>query len=203
MFICKCLHEMPISLFIESDASNTGWGAHCNGVATGGPWCQWEIDFHISHLELLTASYAFQSFVLQYKSAAHIRLKVDNSTAVACINNFGSMRYPSLNTLSRTIWDRCISMKIQVSAESIPGVDHTFADLMSRQISDKLEWALNVSIFQRLSTLVFKPDIDLFASRLNKQLAVFISWHPEPGYAVDAFSIYGHHLNAMLFPLSV
>ena len=33
----KCLHEMPIPLFIESDASNTGWGVHCNDVATGGP----------------------------------------------------------------------------------------------------------------------------------------------------------------------
>ena len=43
---------------------------------------------------------------------------------------------------------------------------------MSRQNSDKLEWALNFSVFKRLSSLVFKPDIDLFASRLNKQLPV-------------------------------
>ena len=91
---------MPISLFIESDASNTGWGAQCSGVATGGPWSQSEIDLHINHLELLAAFYALQSFVPQYKSAARIRLKVDNSTAVACINNFGSIRSPSLNTLS-------------------------------------------------------------------------------------------------------
>ena len=62
----KCLHEMPISLFIESDASNTGWGAHCNCVATGGPWSQSEIDLHINHLELLAAFYALQSFVPQY-----------------------------------------------------------------------------------------------------------------------------------------
>ena len=56
---------------------------------------------------------------------------------------------------------------------------------MSRQNSDKLEWALNFFSFPTLSTLVFKPDIDLFASRLNKQLPVFVSWHPEPGcYAV-------------------
>jgi len=61
----KCLNEMPISMFIESDASNT-WGAHCNGVVTGGPWSQSEIDFHINHLELLAAFYALQSFVLQY-----------------------------------------------------------------------------------------------------------------------------------------
>ena len=168
----KYLHEMPISLFIESDASNTGWGAHCNGVATGGQWSRSEIDLHINHLELLAAFYALQSFVPQYKSAAHIRLKVDNSTAVACINNFGSIRSPFLNTLSRTIWDWCISRKIHISAVSIPGVDNTVADVMSRQNSDKLEWALNFSVFQRLSSLVFKPDIDLFASRLNKQLPV-------------------------------
>ena len=55
----KCLHEMPISLCNESDASNT-WGAHCNGVVTGGPWPQSEIDFHINHLELRAAFYALQ-----------------------------------------------------------------------------------------------------------------------------------------------
>ena len=70
---------------------------------------------------------------------------MDNSTAVAFINNFGSIRSPSLNTLSRTIWDWCISRKIHISAVhvSIPGVDNTVADVMSRQNSDKLEWALN------------------------------------------------------------
>lgn len=92
---------------------------------------------------------------------------MDNSTAVACINKFGIIGSPSLNTLSRTIWDGCISRKIHISAESIPVVDNTVADVMSRQNSDKLERALNFSDFQHLSTLVFKPDIDLFANRLN------------------------------------
>ena len=35
-----------------------------------------------------------------------------------------------------------------------------------------------------------KPDIDLFASRINHQLSNFISWRPDPlAQAVDAFFI--------------
>ena len=35
-----------------------------------------------------------------------------------------------------------------------------------------------------------KPDIDLFASRINHQLSNYVSWRPDPGAkAVDAFSI--------------
>ena len=34
----------------------------------------------------------------------------------------------------------------------------------------------------------FVPDIDLFASRLNFQTKVYVSWSPDPGaWAVDAF----------------
>ena len=102
---------------------------------------------------------------------------MDNSTAVACINKFGIIGSPSLNTLSRTIWDGCISRKIHISAESIPVVDNTVADVMSRQNSDKLERALNFSVFQHLSTLVFKPDIDLFANRLNNLWCCTIYGH--------------------------
>lgn len=95
----------------------------------------------------------------------------------------------------------CISREIHISAKSIPGVDSTVADIMPRQNSHKLEWALNFSVFQRLSTLVFKPDSELFASRLNKQLQVFITWHREPGYhAVDAFSVLWKPFQCDAFP---
>ena len=34
------------------------------------------------------------------------------------------------------------------------------------------------------------PDIDMFASRLNKQIECFVSWRPDPdAVAIDAFSL--------------
>ena len=39
--------------------------------------------------------------------------------------------------------------------------------------------------------LLGKCDIDfVFASRLNKQLPIYVSWHPDPGASfIDAFSM--------------
>ena len=52
-----------------------------------------------------------------------------------------------------------------------------------------------------LLPLLFLPDIDLFASRLNAKLDQFVSWHPEPGaLAVDAFSISWSNQKCYAFP---
>ena len=44
--------------------------------------------------------------------------------------------------------------------------------------------------FKHIVSILCKPDIDLFASRINHQLWNHISWRPDPGAkAVDAFSV--------------
>ena len=49
---------------------------------------------------------------------------------------------------------------------------------------------LNQEVSQKLSQLWGPFEIDLFASRLNKQIDNYVSWKPDPGAtAVDAFSI--------------
>ena len=46
-----------------------------------------------------------------------------------------------------------------------------------------------------------KPEIDLFASRLNNQLDKYVSWHPDPGAAfIDAFNLDWHNLLFYAFP---
>ena len=45
------------------------------------------------------------------------------------------------------------------------------------------------------------PTIDLFASRYNHQVLVFVSWRPEPeSFAVDAFTLNWHELQFSCFP---
>ena len=49
---------------------------------------------------------------------------------------------------------------------------------------------LSAPIFQRIVALFGKPDIDLFASRLNAQVEDYVSWKPHPmAKFVDAFTI--------------
>ena len=41
-----------------------------------------------------------------------------------------------------------------------------------------------------LDTLDFKPEIDLFASRLNRQFPIYCSFQPDPeASCIDAFTI--------------
>ena len=94
--------ERPIDIFIECDASLAGWGASCGGQSANGQWSLWEAHDHINYLELLAAVYALQAFVPNLRDV-HVRLKLDNSTAVAYINKMGGIESPSLKSLSRTL----------------------------------------------------------------------------------------------------
>ena len=175
-------------LFVNSDASLTGWGASCNGQTTGGRWSLSESNNHINFLELLAAFLALQSFVSQ--SNIHVRLKLDNTTAVSYINNMGGIRSEPLNTLAKQIWHWCMSREIWLSAQYVPGDLNAEADSASRLFSEDLEWSLHPTIFSELQSTIWSPDIDLFASRLNFKVEKYVSWHPDPGaYAVDAFSL--------------
>ena len=53
-------------LTIETDASNTGWGARCGSLQTGGPWSPTEARMHINCLELLAATLAIQAFAKKH-----------------------------------------------------------------------------------------------------------------------------------------
>lgn len=63
------------------------------------------------------------------------------------------------------------------------------------------EWKLNENYFARIYELCFHPDIDLLASRLNKQMTKYVSWFPEPETMTsDAFSISWSEFNPYIVP---
>ena len=56
-------------------------------------------------------------------------------------------------------------------------------------------------MFKWVSQALFVPNIDLFASRLNFQTSVYVSWCPDPGaWAVDAFSFCWREFKPYIFP---
>ena len=100
----------------------------------------------------------------------NVRLALDNSTAVAYIDNMGGVRSPLLDSLSRGIWEWCKLRDIFISAQHIPGKVNNQADTLSREISSNLEWSLNSEVFHEIISQTFIPEIDLFASRLMPRL---------------------------------
>jgi len=177
-------------LVFYTDASHQGWGCHApsTNVTTAGRWTMEEQQYHINVLELYAVLYSLQS-LFPNRNREHLRVMTDNTTTMLCINN---QRSTSLhcNRLARDIWDWCLSQHIWISAAHCPGILNVEADAASRTFHDDTEWSLHPKIFQNICDEFGTPSIDAFASRLNKQIPRYISWHPDPyAEAVDAFSL--------------
>ena len=125
----------------------------------------------------------------------HIRLKVDNTTAVAYINAFSGTRSKLCSTVAKQLCDWCIDRNLWVNTCHVAGALNVVADRASRVFYDRTEWMLDPDVFQQLIDMFGSPDIDFFASRLVKEVARFVYWHPYPDVEpVDAFMLDGEIL---------
>ena len=106
-------------------------------------------------------------------------MRLDNSTAVAYINKKGGMVSKYCNDLAFDIWSWAVKKDIWLSASHVPGVENNIADLKSRYFYDNKEWSLNPYIFEKVCEKFGKPEIDLFATRLNAKCELYVSFKPE------------------------
>ena len=184
--------QMPLlkgreRVIIRSDASLLGWGATCEGIQTGGLWSELEKMWHINCLEMQAAALATQTF-LKGRTGLSVLLQMDNTTAVAYVNNLGGTVSPQLTTLAKTLWMWALQRDITLTAQHIPGVSNIVADTESRTVRDRTDWKLSPEIFSQINQIFGPLEVDLFASRLTHQLPRYFSWRPDPlAEATDAF----------------
>lgn len=192
------IRRFDIELF--TDASRIGWGAYCRGGSTNGFWSQDEQRYHINYLELLALFFGLQSFAADC-CGCNILCRVDNTTALACVNRMGSVRFTNLNSITQEIWSWCEQKNVYLVASYINSKDNREADRASREVHKETEWSLSKASFQRIVSKFGQPSIDLFASRLNKKCSTFVSWKRDPeAIAVDAFTMEWNSLNFYAFP---
>ena len=105
------------------------------------------------------------------------------------------------HSVAEVIWLFFMERKIWLSAAHISGKDNITSERESRIFIDNKEWMLSTHLFQEIVATWGEPTIDLFASRLNKQVACYASWKPdpEPTY-VHAFSISWNDHSFYAFP---
>ena len=83
----------------------------------------------------------------------------------------------------------------------LPGSLNVTADRESRTKHDNVEWKLDEQLFQKICEEFGKPEVDLFASRLNYQLEKYMSWKPDPqACAVDALCVSWKDIYFYAFP---
>ena len=135
------------------------------------------------------------------KHNCHIKILSDNTTTVSYLNNMGGTHSLACNAIAREVWLWCISREIYLTAAHIPGKENIQADQASRLFNDRTEWKLDKSVFTKLLTVFGKPEIDMFASRLNHQLPSYVAWIPDPdAMAVDAFTQNWAEHHLYIFP---
>ena len=182
------------TVLLQSDASSEGWGATDTHTKCGGRWNYEELEmyqkFGINYMELLAAFHAIQVYCKKVTDV-HVKLQLDNTTAVAYINHMGGSKSLKCNQLAKSIWVWCARKNIWLSASHLPGKLNVDADTSSRVFNDRTEWTLNKAVFHNITTTFGTPEIDLFASRLNCQVPRYVSWHPEPEAEGSRCVLYG------------
>ena len=96
----------------------------------------------------------------------------------------------------------CESRGISLRARHVPGRFNVLADSLSRAHSIVwTEWTLDRSVLQPVWDSWMTPHVDLFATRYNYRLPLYVSPVPDPlVFAVDAFSISWSILLSYAFP---
>ena len=186
---------------LTTDDSLVGWGCMLGETRTGGSWSPNEKSKHINYLELLAVYLAFQSLTPQV-TGKHVKVMVDNMTALSDINHMGTDKCKDRHQLVTAIWLWCMEHSVWLTAVHILGAENIDADLQSRVFNTNLEWTLNKPIFAAaISKLSVSSNIDLFASRLNFQIQPYVSFHPDPGaIAINAFHMSWKPYLSHIFP---
>ena len=191
------------SLFLFTDASLEGWGAHLEplGLLCSGVWDPSHPLPHINILEMKAVFLALREFLPHLQNQS-VMLSTDNSTVVAYILKQGGTHSPSLCLLAWQLLLFCQDKNILLSVRHLPGRLNVIADKLSRSSRPLLaEWSLSMEVLLPIFNLWGRPMVDLFATRWNNRLPLFVSPILDPSaWAVDALSLRWDNLIAYVFP---
>ena len=166
------------SMDIFTDSSLTGWGLHTSlGQEEMGNWPNHMRNLHINILEFATVLIALK--IVDIPSNGHVTIHSDSSTVVEIIRRGGSAKSSPLNKWMLSVLKRLKQTNCHLSATHISGARNVIADTLSRNSPAPTEWTLDQLSFQWATSLGPHPQVDLFATRKNRQLPQFVSPMPD------------------------
>ena len=197
------LHGIPTSHTIFTNASLSGWGAHVEpeGLLFHGLWTEDQSWLHINVLEMKAIFLSLTRAIHKVKNST-VLVSTDNTTVVAYIRHQGGTHSTVLTEEVWNILNLCLTHNIQLLVKHIPGRFNTLVDRMSR--IDKpisTEWSLNQEIANKIFQIMDFPSIDLFATRLNHRLPLYVSPIPDQkALSIDAIWMDWNRIHAYAFP---
>ena len=116
------------------------WLGSSNGFKLNrGLFSDEDTQNHISVLELKAILFGLK-YLAPHIQLTHIKILCDNSTAVACINKFGTSHSGKSDTLSKQICKWAQENENWLSATHIPRIQNTEVNLESRKNEVHTEW---------------------------------------------------------------
>ena len=194
------LHPQEHNTLIFTDASNQGWGAHLENMTVSGIWTDQEKLLHINVLELKAVFLALKSFqdtILDKR----VLIATDNANVVSYLNKQGGTHSWDMCLLVWRILAYCNPRNILIRARHIQGCLNVIADSLSRK--DKIiqtEWSLHPQIFSMICKVWHTPMVDMFATKLNHKLPIYVSPVPDANAMnIDALNISWEGLDGYAF----
>jgi ribonuclease HI len=177
-------------LRLFTDASLEGWGAHLGEAQAEGVWSADLRTAHINLLELRAVLLALEQF-LPLVRGHHVLVMCDNTTVVGQVKNQGGTHSLDLFLLTRDLFSWADTNRVVLSAQHIPGRLNVLADRLSRRHQViHTEWSLAPSVARRIWKLWGQPHLDLFATRDNAKLPLFVSpFLDDAAWGTDALSL--------------
>ena len=191
----------PTRLVSIHGCESGGLGCPYGRSLSLGLWSAYWQTQHINVLELRAVMLALKSFH-QIIPNCHILLSTDNTTVAAYLNKEGGARSRTLSFMATNLLEWCMKRQVFLTAKFVPGKLNVLADSLSRkgQIIHT-EWTIHKGTLSQIFQFWEVPHLDLFATRLNNQLPVFISPIQDPrAWAVDAMSLSWEGMIAYAFP---
>ena len=171
-----------------------------NQFQSSGECSPREAILNTNTLEMLAVRNSLTAFRTQLAGLT-VQLMSDSATVVSYLSKEGGTVYVSLYRLAREVLLIARELHIFLLVKHIPGDRNALADLFSR--NDKVvhtEWTLVQSVVDTIFNIWDKPNVDLFATRLNNRLPVFVSPMAVPlAVDVDAMAITWRGMYAYVF----
>ena len=184
----------PIQGFVTSDAAthNAGWGGTLvigdRKWTTRGFFDREERLLYINNLELLGNRKTVESLLPlalppEQWHKVHLQCQLDNVAAIK-YGKVGVSRSLGMSILGADYFDWRERYNLSIGFEFLAGVLNVESDRLSRWECNHREWQLSPTLFRAMCRhLQVRPVVDLFASRVNRQLGKFFSY--EHDYAAE------------------
>ena len=195
------IRPRPPQVFLYTDASRAGWGAHCLHGETSGLWPLDLQQNHINWLELMAVWLAMKHFQASLQGR-WVTIVSDNSTSLSYISNQGGSHSVTLSLLAEEMLVWAHTRAITLTVEFVPGKLNVIADQLSRKDQIlKTEWTIVHRVLERLWQEWGRPHVDLFATQHTARLPVYISPVRDPNaFARNAFALSWHRMSAYAYP---